>query len=335
MYREFYNEQSNFRDIFEALMLLLRWLTGEDWQYIMHDLASTDSYQGQEWVNQQTYNEMQRDGVLGWGSKAAFPFFISFFIINSIVILDLSIGVFITALQEAKKYNKILFGTRQLEIFKELWSDYDPEGTGWISVDQFVFFIFELPLPFGKGKLTPEHSSIYEYDYIHNKLKQENEYLLKALDFYQDEFWRKDKIVVKLVDGNFYLVNEAKGLAIKDIRTPLIVKNYKTPIYEGKLINFKHALQQVIVNAFESTNEEYLPDKITQQRFEKKWKVKTSKKLMLEEVDTFLAGNMILKKWNIIKNKKLDKFNDSLSVNDAKYYEDKRFGLETSLNLSK
>jgi len=46
MYREYYNSQNNFRDIFNALILLLRSLTGEDWNKIMHDLASSSEYEG-------------------------------------------------------------------------------------------------------------------------------------------------------------------------------------------------------------------------------------------------------------------------------------------------
>lgn len=65
MYREIYNDQNNFRNIFDALMLLLRCLTGEDWNKIMHELASDKPYNGVQCVSNQTYDEMQRDGVKG------------------------------------------------------------------------------------------------------------------------------------------------------------------------------------------------------------------------------------------------------------------------------
>ena len=65
MYRDFYNDQNNFRNIFDALMLLLRCLTGEDWNAIMHELASDKPYNGEACLDNQTYDQMQKDGVKG------------------------------------------------------------------------------------------------------------------------------------------------------------------------------------------------------------------------------------------------------------------------------
>ncbi|CAI2380762.1 unnamed protein product [Moneuplotes crassus] len=329
MYRDYYTDQNNFRDIVQALMLLLRCLTGEDWIYIMHDLASSDPYEGQECSANQSYEELQRDGIHGCGSMAAYPFFISFYIINSIVILDLSIGVFIDALQEARKYNKILFGTQQLEEFKELWSDYDPNGTGWITVTQMLMVIFELPYPSGMGKHNPEYSNKYHYDYVHKKMKQENMYLLYSLNKHKDhEFFRKDEIKKKFIDGSLYYVNESKGFAIKDMRALIILNNYKVPVYEEKLVHFRDVLQQVIKNAFDSIGEDYLPDFNIQQKFKKKWRIKTNKKILTDETDLFLSGSIFLDRYRKFRAKADDDCNDSLNIEEMEYYEDLRFRFE-------
>lgn len=65
MYKDYYNSQNNFRNIFNALLLLLRCLTGEDWNAIMHELASSSPYEDEKCVSSQTYEEMQADGVKG------------------------------------------------------------------------------------------------------------------------------------------------------------------------------------------------------------------------------------------------------------------------------
>lgn len=65
MYREYYNSKNNFRNIFDAFLLLIRCLTGEDWNKIMHDLADKSDFEGQSCLSSQTYEDMQRDGVLG------------------------------------------------------------------------------------------------------------------------------------------------------------------------------------------------------------------------------------------------------------------------------
>ncbi|CAI2379843.1 unnamed protein product [Moneuplotes crassus] len=329
MYKENYNDRNNFRDIFQALMLLLRCLTGEDWIFVMHDLASSDPFEGQECSNNQSYEELQRDGIHGCGSIVAYPFFISFFIINSIVILDLSIGVFIDALQEARKYNKILFGTQQVKEYQELWADYDPSGTGWISVYQMVMLVFELSYPAGMGKHHPEYRKTYEYDYIHKKLKQENMYLLYALEKSKDhEFFRKDEIKKTFIEGSLYYLNESKGLAIKDMRAMLMLSKYKIPVYEGQLVHFRDVLQQVIKNAFDATGEEYLPDATIQKKFLRKWKFKTSKKILTEEIDLFLSGSIFLDRYRTFKAKAEDDCNDSLNIEEMEYYEDTRYQFE-------
>ena len=174
MYRDFYNDQNNFRNILNSLVLLLRCMTGEDWNGIMHDLANYDMYNGQEWIENQTYDDMQQDGIRGWGTWIAYPYFITFFILNAIIILDLSIGVFINALSEARKDNESVFSREKLEKFLKIWSDYDPDSTSWITPEQLLFVIFELPAPLGWSKITPRIKSEVDFENIYHKQVQEN-----------------------------------------------------------------------------------------------------------------------------------------------------------------
>ena len=174
MYRDFYNDQNNFRNIFNSLVLLLRCMTGEDWNGIMHDLASDNLYEGQECIDNQTYDDMQRDGIRGCGTWYSYPYFISFFIINAIIILDLSIGVFINVLSEARKDYESVLSQEKLQTFLRIWSEYDPDSTGWITPEQLLFVIFELPAPLGWGKITPRIKSEVEFESIYHKQIQEN-----------------------------------------------------------------------------------------------------------------------------------------------------------------
>jgi uncharacterized membrane protein YoaK (UPF0700 family) len=48
MYKYQYNSSNNFRNIFSAIVLLLRCITGEAWNAIMHELANSDPYLDQE-----------------------------------------------------------------------------------------------------------------------------------------------------------------------------------------------------------------------------------------------------------------------------------------------
>ena len=33
----------------------------------------------------------------------------------------------------------------------DLWQDYDPNATGWISIKKLIFLLYELPPPLGKS----------------------------------------------------------------------------------------------------------------------------------------------------------------------------------------
>ena len=66
MYRGFYNDQNNFRNIFKYLVLLLRCITDEDWNGIMHDLASDNLCEGQDALitkHMMACNEMASEAV--------------------------------------------------------------------------------------------------------------------------------------------------------------------------------------------------------------------------------------------------------------------------------
>lgn len=65
MYQKYYNSRANFRSFGDAILLLLRCLTGEDWNLIMKELALKGSYNGEECQEDQTYEEMQKNGIKG------------------------------------------------------------------------------------------------------------------------------------------------------------------------------------------------------------------------------------------------------------------------------
>ena len=46
MYQDLYNSKTNFRNFFSALLLLMRCLTGEEWNHLMRELANEEGYGG-------------------------------------------------------------------------------------------------------------------------------------------------------------------------------------------------------------------------------------------------------------------------------------------------
>ena len=54
MFQDTLDEKSNFRDFGGAMLVLMRFATGEDWHLFMYELATTE-YHGQRCVESQTY----------------------------------------------------------------------------------------------------------------------------------------------------------------------------------------------------------------------------------------------------------------------------------------
>ena len=152
MYQDQLNEKNNFRDFQRAMVLLFRCATGEDWNLIMYELNNTEGYDGVACVATQTYEEMQENGILGCGNSFAMPFFILFMVIISMLIMNLTVAAVIAGLEEASNEQSGFVKGTDIEAFIELWKYYDPKATGYITVKEFIFLIYELPEPLGTGR---------------------------------------------------------------------------------------------------------------------------------------------------------------------------------------
>ena len=82
----------------------------------------------------------------------------------------------------------------------------------------------------------------------------------------------KKGVVTKInINSENYLFNYHKGLVIRQLRSIAIVDKYKIPLYEGSKVHFHDVLRQLIKNAFDSIQEEYLPRESIQGKIDRKW----------------------------------------------------------------
>lgn len=142
------------------------------------------------------------------------------------IVMNLSIGIFVDSLEAAKNdENSIVKKDVITDFFLNLWSEYDPDATGWINVDQLVFFLYELPEPLGLGKEVPELSDQYEFEHMYERRKREN--LLKAEAFTnnrkQKHHLENAKIGYIMMNGEKFISHEGKGLIIKETKAISIV----------------------------------------------------------------------------------------------------------------
>ncbi|VDK31705.1 unnamed protein product [Taenia asiatica] len=92
------------------------------------------------------------------GSAFAYPFFISFYIICSFLIINLFVAVIMDNFDYLTRDWSIL-GPHHLDEFVRLWSEYDPEAKGRIKHLDVVTLLRKISPPLGFGKLCPHRTA--------------------------------------------------------------------------------------------------------------------------------------------------------------------------------
>lgn len=151
MFQDQLNEKNNFRNFGNAMILLMRCATGEDWNVIMYELANTTGYDGEP-CREQTYEEQQRDGIMGCGSPISFVYCFSFVVIITMLIINLSVAAVIQGLDTARSENCGIVCSDDVDHFIELWKYYDPQAKGWIGAENLIYLLVELKWPLGRKK---------------------------------------------------------------------------------------------------------------------------------------------------------------------------------------
>ena len=185
----------------------------------MDDLALSSAFNGVEWKSSQSYQEMQHDGVLGWGTTIAYFYFVSYMILLSMIIMNLSVAAVIEGLYEANKENTGIVSGDQIDFLIEKWRDYDTNATGFISYRNFLFLLFEVPPPLGLGMINE-----YNSDDRHGN----------NAGYTTHEEDKKDDIknIGNVGIQDRYFINEEKRIYIKKSDAIKIFNDYDIPLYE-------------------------------------------------------------------------------------------------------
>ncbi|KAJ5752628.1 hypothetical protein N7520_009545 [Penicillium odoratum] len=128
----------NFRDVPKTLILLFRSSCGEGWNQIMEDFATMEppycTYSS---------NFLENDcGSAGWSRTL----FIAWNIISMYIFVSLFVSLIFESFSYVYQRSSGLYAVSREEIrrFKQAWSTFDPDGTGFISKEQFPRLLGEL-----------------------------------------------------------------------------------------------------------------------------------------------------------------------------------------------
>lgn len=125
------NNNMNFRDVQRSLILLFRMSCGEGWNEIMEDFATMRPPRC-------TYSSdyFQDDcGSAAWARSL----FISWNIISMYIFVSLFVSLIFESFSYVYQQSSGLYVVSRDEIrrFKQAWATFDPDGTGFITKEQF------------------------------------------------------------------------------------------------------------------------------------------------------------------------------------------------------
>ncbi|XP_048511904.1 muscle calcium channel subunit alpha-1 isoform X10 [Athalia rosae] len=142
------HRNNNFQTFPQSVLVLFRSATGEAWQDIMLDCSSRPNQVKCD------PNSDESGNWAGCGSDIAFPYFISFYVLCSFLIINLFVAVIMDNFDYLTRDWSIL-GPHHLDEFIRLWSEYDPDAKGRIKHLDVVTLLRKISPPLGFGKLCP------------------------------------------------------------------------------------------------------------------------------------------------------------------------------------
>lgn len=148
-----------FQSFIDSLQILLQCVTGQNWDYFMMEYAEIKP----SCRTNQTYQEIISQGVNGCGTWLSYPYFLSLVILLRLVMTNLFLAIVIEGYLETLKESDALINPFQMEEIIEKWSEYDPQGTGFISPEDLAFLLYELPAPLGFKDDNTHIIKNYEY----------------------------------------------------------------------------------------------------------------------------------------------------------------------------
>ncbi|XP_051508518.1 calcium channel, voltage-dependent, L type, alpha 1S subunit, b [Myxocyprinus asiaticus] len=197
------NRNNNFQTFPQAVLLLFRVATGEQWPKIM--LASmygklcdpkSDYGPGEEYT---------------CGSSIAVGYFLSFYMLCAFLIINLFVAVIMDNFDYLTRDWSIL-GPHHLEEFKKIWAEYDPEATGRIKHLDVVTLLRRIQPPLGFGKFCPHRSACKRLISMNMPLNSDGTVTFNATLFALVRTALKIK-----TEGNFEQANEELRAIIKKI----------------------------------------------------------------------------------------------------------------------
>uniref|UniRef100_A0A0G4H9N8 Calcium-channel protein CCH1 n=1 Tax=Chromera velia CCMP2878 TaxID=1169474 RepID=A0A0G4H9N8_9ALVE len=135
---------ANFHNFGQALMLMIRCATGESWNEIMIDCATSAPE-----CHDQTYAQLIEEGPQECGSPVSYPFFLLFMLVIAFIMMNLFVAAVLEGFIEVSSEDFINDIKAQYERLLELWEDAVPKGERYVDLDTLVEMLIVIDAPVG------------------------------------------------------------------------------------------------------------------------------------------------------------------------------------------
>ena len=177
------------------------------------------------------------------GTVVSYIYFFSFTVLVSMLIMNLSVAAVIEGLDTARKENMGIVEGDEIEKLIDLWQEYDEKATGWISMENLVFLLYELPPPLGKQSEKLDVENVNES----NKNRDQS---------------KKDR----------FLVSPERGIVLRKIDAMEILRDLKIKVSEDKnKVHFVDVFKALIKRILMKENIDYKLSPNLNNKITKEW----------------------------------------------------------------
>ncbi|KZS09199.1 Voltage-dependent calcium channel type D subunit alpha-1 [Daphnia magna] len=200
------HRNNNFQTFPQAVLVLFRSATGEAWQDVMLGCSSQKAP-----ACDPKSDEFRNNATEHCGTEFAIPYFISFYVLCSFLIINLFVAVIMDNFDYLTRDWSIL-GPHHLDEFVRLWSEYDPDARGRIKHLDVVTLLRKISPPLGFGKLCPHRVACKRLVSMNMPLNSDGTVMFNATLF------AVVRTSLKIyTDGNIDTANETLRAVIKKI----------------------------------------------------------------------------------------------------------------------
>ncbi|KAE9315095.1 hypothetical protein PR003_g19081 [Phytophthora rubi] len=161
------DNHANFQTFWTGFLFMIRAVTGESWDYCMHDFAASP----EGCVDDPPYdptmcgfnNSATCVPLNGCGNPIAYLFFCSFTLLGTYVMLNVTVAVILESFSVSNEDEEPLFDPELLGEFQTKWAAVDPKAKGFIPVSKLYAIFTILDPPLVKSDALRDRSSFLHF----------------------------------------------------------------------------------------------------------------------------------------------------------------------------